>query len=104
MKDSLENYSNMLKNRFAVAIDFAARHRLTVVFTIVGAAIAFALLQTRAYLNPTRNEDRYREGQAKLNFKSIDYTVVEKLQATQDDEKQTVEKNLDEGRTNPFSE
>ena len=83
---------------------FLGKHRFLLIFLIASCAVMFALLQTRTYLNPSRDEDVYTELKTGVNYSEIDNDVVEKLQSTQDDEDIQVDANFVPNRSNPFSE
>ena len=63
-----------------------------------------SLLQTRTYLNPTRDESLYTELSTGINYNGIDEEIVEKLKSTQNDQEVLVEADLVPNRNNPFNE
>ena len=82
----------------------ASRHRFVLILFIVGAAISFALLKTRSFIDISRNEDRYSEEVLLINYKEIDETILEEFQAAQQDAAVEVNPSFDPDRSNPFSE
>lgn len=104
MREKLNDYKSATIKKMSRLITFTSLHRLIIVFVIVGLALSFALLRTRSFLNPERNEARYNDEKLKINYKSVDYEIVNKLKETQQDSSVTVEKNLQQGRTDPFTE
>jgi len=85
-------------------IHFLTKHRILLVFTISSIAIMLSLLQTRTYLNPTRDENVYTELSTGINYNGIDEDIVEKLRSTQNDQEIQVDANLVPNRNNPFNE
>jgi hypothetical protein len=81
-----------------------SRHRMISIFIFSSIAIVLALMQTRSYLNPTRDEAIYTELSAEINYKGIDESIVKKLQSTQGDEEIQVDAILVPDRNNPFNE
>jgi preprotein translocase subunit SecG len=83
---------------------FMSKYRMIVILLFSSIAIVLALMQTRSYLNPTRDETIYNELGAGINYKGIDESIVEKLQSTQSDEEIQVDAILVPDRKNPFNE
>lgn len=81
-----------------------AGHGVVIMFVIAGGTIGFALVRARSYLNPVRDESRYTEASAKNNYSKIDYTLVNKLEASLDRAPIDVTQSLAPNRKNPFSE
>lgn len=84
--------------------DFVGIHAFVIVFVFGGLAIGFALVRARSYLNPIRDDDRYTEASAKLNFNKVDQKILNRLKLTQDDADVQVKQSLVPNRSNPFNE
>ncbi len=80
------------------------RHRFSTIFVISSIAVIMALLQSGAYLNPSRNNRRYEEALTKINYKAIDQKTVKKLQKSQQDKEINVSPDFVQNRNNPFAE
>lgn len=85
-------------------VGFVRAHGILIMFLIAGGAIGFALLRSQAYLNPPRDEAKYQELSAGVNYSKIDYTLVKKLESALNDTDVTVTQKLAPNRNNPFSE
>ena len=86
------------------AQDFFATHAVMIVIVLGGAAIGYSLYRARTYLNPVRDESRYSDGSAKLNYSKIDDNVLGRLKLTQNDKDNNVNRSLVPNRSNPFNE
>jgi len=104
MSEQADKLTSSARNLTEKASEFFAKHRFTLVFIIASSAVLFALLQSRTYLNPVRNEARYEEGKLKINYASIDQEVVDEISRTLDDKNIEVTPSLVPNRNNPFSE
>lgn len=104
MNDQLQNTLDRLSQFTTKFGQFTTKHRIVIIFMIASGAALLALMQSRTYLNPERNEARYDEQRLQINYSSIDQKVVEKLSATLEDKDITVDQNLVPNRNNPFSE
>lgn len=93
-----------LKNSFNKYLGMINKHQVFIVLIIASAVLGYTLLQSRTYLNPERNEERYTEESLKVNYATIDQEVVDQLSATLDDASIDVDSNFVPGRTDPFSE
>lgn len=80
------------------------RKQVFIVLLIVSAVLILSLLQSRSYLNPTRNETRYQEEVLKIKYSTIDQAVIDEISATLNDKTIEVDPNFEPGRNNPFSE
>lgn len=80
----------------------ATKHRFILIFVILGAAIAFALLRTQSFLSIPRNEARFNEGKALIKYKQIDSATLESFKSALDDETAEVDSKFAPGRSNPF--
>jgi len=104
MSDQSEQLTTSAKDFAEKATDFFAKHRFTIVFIIASSVVLLALVQSRSYLNPVRNEARYEEGKLKINYATIDQDIVEELSNTLNDKNIEVSPSLVPGRNNPFAE
>jgi hypothetical protein len=77
---------------------------LTILCFILGAAIGLALLKTRSYLSVPRNEVRYSEEAAAIQYKSIDEKTLKEFEAAGSDKDIEVGSQFDPTRRDPFSE
>lgn len=104
----MNNQMSGIKEKLQVlgkkALVFGTNHRMVIIFFITGIAILMALLQTRNYLNPVRNEDRYKEAVLKIKYTTIKDDIVEKLKNTENDPSVVVDPSLVPDRSNPFNE
>ncbi len=100
LKASLTKFANSTQKY----IRFISKYRIVLLFLIGSGAILFALIESRAYLNPTRDEDTYIELRTGVNYSEIDESIVEKLSKTQQDENIEVDASLVPNRSNPFKE
>jgi len=103
MNDLLSSFSRVTASSKEI-IHFMTKHRILFVFIISSLAIMLSLLQTRTYLNPTRDESLYTELSTGINYNGIDEEIVEKLKSTQNDQEVLVEADLVPNRNNPFNE
>ena len=104
MSESVSNYILSAKKTATKIINFAADKKFLTVFIIASLSVVAALLQTRNYLNPSRNEELYQEEVLKINYSKIDDEIVEELLTTQEDENIEVDPLLVPNRNNPFAE
>jgi fumarate reductase subunit C len=93
-----------IKNSSTKYIDFIYKNQVFIVLVVCSAVLIFALLQSRTYLNPERNEVRYEEERLKINYSTIDEEIVNEIRATLDDKNITVDSNFVPDRRNPFAE
>ena len=100
LQDTLDKASDF-GHKFA---NFTAKHRIVIIFLIASSAIMLALLQSRTYLNPERDEARYEEERVLINYSTVDQEIVDKLSATLEDQDINVDSNFVPNRNNPFSE
>lgn len=84
--------------------EFIAAHAFVIVFVVGGLSIGFSLVRARSYLNPSRDETRYTDGSAKINYSKIDQKILDRLKLTQNEQQSQVSKNLAPNRSNPFNE
>jgi hypothetical protein len=96
--------SEKLKTFTVSSLNFVASHRFILVIVIVGAALIFALLRTRSFIDIPRNETRYNEEYILINYKDINVETLERFKATDQDTKIEVNSNFDPNRQNPFTE
>lgn len=104
MNEKLTQILTTLQDTSKRFTNFASKRRFLTVFIIASAAVLAALLQSGAYINPTRNETRYEEELLQINYSTIDQEIVDKLQQTQQDVNIEVDPKLVPNRNNPFSE
>jgi len=81
-----------------------AAHGVVIMFVVAGAMIGAALVRSRSYLSPNRDESRYTEASGKNNYSKIDYKLVKKLEASLQKAPIDVTQSLAPNRNNPFSE
>lgn len=93
-----------IKNRLSKYLVIINKNQVFIVLVIASCVLIFTLLQSRTYLDPERNEERYSEESLKINYATIDQEVVDELSATLDDASIDVDTNFVPGRTDPFSE
>ena len=93
LKSSIDNAKNLL-----------SAHGILCMFIVAGIAIGLALYRSNIYLNPSRDEVKYDELTAGVNFNKIDYKLVERLSQALNDANVTVTQSTVPGRNNPFSE
>ena len=79
-------------------------HGVFVMFVIAGLSIGFALYKSSGYINPPRDEAKYKELSANTTYSKIDYSLVQKLSESLNDPDVKVTQNIAPGRKNPFSE
>jgi hypothetical protein len=102
--EDVKKYENKVK-KIAISIaDIATAHRFTLLFIILGAAIAFALLRTSSFIDIPRNEERYTTEALSISYKQIDEEVLNKFKEAGQDVSVEVGSQFDPDRTNPFSE
>lgn len=85
-------------------VDFVSSHRTVIIIVVACGAIIAAVFQAQSYLNPERNEEKYTELSSSITVKSLDEEILEKLEATQNDQNYNVDSNFVPDRTNPFTE
>lgn len=102
---------NELRDRFAdiyrklgTVADFAASHRFTALFIVMGLAVSFALLRSSTYLDIDRNEIRYSDEAVKINYKSIDEDILDEFSQASKDQTIQIDPQFDPNRDNPFSD
>lgn len=81
-----------------------ATHGVVIMFVLAGTMIGLALMRSRGYLNPVRDESRYTEASGRNNYSKIDYKLVSKLEETLNKAPVDVNPSLAPNRNNPFSE
>lgn len=86
------------------ALAVIGTHTVLIIFVIAGAAIGMALVRARGYLNPIRDENRYNQAVSKNTYSKINYTLVNKLQASLSSNDVKVNQSLSPNRNNPFAE
>ncbi len=101
MKD-MKKSTEKLRLAGQKALMLATRHRFILIFVILGAALAFALLRTQSFLTIPRNETRFNEGKALIKYKQIDAKTLEDFKAALNDQANEVDSKFDPGRSNPF--
>lgn len=67
--------------------------------TVIG-----ALLLSQHYINPTRDEQVYTDGQSQVNYRQIDQEKLQTLENSLEETSVTVEPEFVPNRRNPFSE
>ena len=77
-----------------VAIDKITKFRFTILFVILGAALAFALLKTLSYNNIARNEQRYSDESLRIKYKAINDESLNSFSQEQLDREVQVAHNL----------
>ena len=102
--NDLRNLSEKLRNYLTRYASVVTRYRFVVMFMIVGAAVSFALLKTRSFIDIPRNEERYNEEVLMIQYKSIDESILEEFKDAQQDDTIEVNPSFDPDRSNPFSE
>lgn len=100
----MNNQIDSMKNSTTKYLDLINKHQVFIVLLIASSVLIFTLVQSRTYLNPERNEDRYAEESVKINYSTIDQEIVDEISTTLDDEDIQVDPNFVPGRNNPFSE
>ncbi len=101
MKD-MKNMTEKIQKLGISLIATATKHRFILIFIILGAAIAFALLRTQSFLSIPRNEDRFNEGKLSIRYKQIDTETLESFKSALNDQNTEVDSNFEPGRVNPF--
>ncbi len=86
------------------AANFSTKYRFTLLVAILGMAIGFALLRTQSFIDTPRNEKKYAEETAKIQYKSINEDTLKKFDQAQQDKDVDVGSQFDPDRVNPFIE
>lgn len=100
LKAQLETFTK----KFESIIAFVSNHTVFVFFLIASLAVLGALLQSRSYLTPSRDETKYNEGISAIQYKTIDKDALDSLNSTDDDTEIEVNPSLVPDRNNPFAE
>ncbi len=79
------------------------KYEIIVVAIIVGGILGFTTLRMLNYTNPSADAGRLSENLTKLKRITIDPTVIEKIKQLSDSQTST-SANVDQNRSNPFSE
>ena len=95
--DSLKHAADRIVSMITV-------HRFVLLFIILGAALVFALLETRRYIDIPRNETLYQEEITKINYKRIDKELLDSFDDARNDQAVEVDTQFTPDRTNPFTE
>lgn len=82
----------------------ATKYRFTLLVLILGMAIGFALLRTQSFIDTPRNEKKYAEETAKIQYKTINKDTLKKFEQAQQDKDIDVGSQFDPDRVNPFTE
>lgn len=101
MKNS-EKYQEKIKATTSKYISLLTKHRLILLFAILGTAVAFALLKTQSFIDIPRNEQRYNEETLKIKYKQIDKDTLESFATEKNDTDVQVNSKFDPTRNNPF--
>lgn len=102
--NDLKGQLNTLAKRYEKITSFFASHAVFLFIIIASLAILAALLQSRSYLYPTRDEQKYTEGISEINYKSIDEEALKQLAESDNDPVIEVNPALVPDRNNPFAE
>ncbi len=100
MNEQLDSAKNSLGKYLAII----NKNQVFIVLVVASCILIYTLIQSRTYLNPERNEDKYSEEIIKVNYATIDQELVDEISATLEDENIDVDSNFVPGRTDPFSE
>lgn len=103
MKDSTK-LKTQLSQKLNSVFTFVDKHRPTVVIVLVGLTISFVSYKAQGFLSPVADNQAYETKKAELNYKTVDYEFVTKLENSIDDTEIDITKNLGSGRANPFGE
>ncbi len=85
-------------------VDYASRHRIIVMFALVGVAVSFALIKTRSFIDIPRNEARYSEEQLKIHYEVINEQTLSEFKSADQDQSIEVNSKFNPNRSNPFNE
>jgi hypothetical protein len=97
-----KNTSTDLKKVVNQLVTFLTKHRFILIFVILGAAVSFALLQTRQYIDIPRNETRFTEGKLTIKYKEINAETLQSFKNKLEDTSVEVDSQYDPERNNPF--
>lgn len=103
-KKSQQQSSAQLRQIVMQATQLFASHGVLIMFLVAGATIGFSLVRARSYLNPSRDEDRYNDNISHITYSKIDYTLVNRLEASLNRAPINVGQSLAPNRKNPFTE
>ena len=92
-----------LKGRLKVVIKFADRYQMTIIALAVAGLLGVTALRMLHYTDPPVDETRVEQDLAKFKQIRIDSKTVQKIQQLQNSGTSTGPQ-LEDGRTNPFSE
>jgi hypothetical protein len=84
--EDVKKITDKVRKRGTSLLNGATKHRFILIFVILGAAIAFALLRTQSFLSIPRNENRFNEGKALINYKQIDTATLESFKSALNDQ------------------
>lgn len=99
-KNTLESFKKLSTK----LIDTASRHRVILMILLVGAAVSFALIKTRSFIDVPRNEAKYSEEKLKIRYSGIDQQTLQDFTSAQQDKAVEVNPQFEPNRSNPFSE
>lgn len=85
-------------------VDNASRHRIIVMFAVVGVAVSFALIKTRSFIDIPRNEAKYSEERLKIHYEVINEQTLKEFKSAEQDQSVEVNSKFNPNRSNPFSE
>lgn len=85
-------------------VENASRHRIIVMFAVVGVAVSFALIKTRSFIDIPRNESKYSEERLKIHYEAINEQTLNEFKAAEQDQSIEVNSKFNPNRSNPFSE
>jgi hypothetical protein len=102
--DSLKKYTDKLQATGLSLTKTATSHRFVLLFIILGAAIAFALIRTGSYLSISRDQARYEQEKQAIQYQQIDKETLEKFRTENQDKDIQVDSNFDPDRNNPFTD
>lgn len=93
-----------LKKMSLKVVDNASRHRIIIMFVVVGIAVSFALIKTRSFIDIPRNESKYSEERLKIHYEAINEQTLNEFKAAEQDQSIEVYSKFNPNRSNPFSE
>lgn len=102
--DKIEKYIVKVKSISTKSINIVTNHRFTILFIILGTAVAFALIRTGSYLDISRDESRYSQETSAINYLQINKDTIKQFEITNQDQDIQVDSNFNPDRNNPFTE
>ncbi len=100
MKNTIERAKKLSMK----ALEVASKHRIILMFLVVGIAVSFALIKTRSFIDIPRNEAKYSEEKLKIHYNGIDQQTLNDFKSSQQDTTIEVNPQFEPNRSNPFSE